>query len=180
MIDPFLIAQIVGFIATSIYLAYTLIKVSRKTIIVCSIIINLLWATHYLILGAYTGTFCRIFTAFMVLICAYKGKNKLFKGPLIPIFFDVCYVIIGIVTWAGVSTIIQIIGNFILVIAMWIDSEINIKTLFIPIGVLWLIYNCIFFTWIGVISQGLAILFGVIYLIKYIVRKKKHQSDQAA
>ena len=173
MLDPYLIAQIVGFTATAIYLTYTLCKVNRSTIMICSIIINLLWATHYLILGAYTGAFCRIFTTFMVVICSFKGKNVFFKGPVIPIFFNICYIIIGIFTWAGISTVIQMIGNFILTISMWLDSEINIKTLFIPIGILWLIYNCIFFTWIGVISQSLAILFNVIYLIKYIVNKKK-------
>ena len=169
----YILAQTIGFCATAILLTYTLCNVSRKTIMVCNVIINTLWAIHYLILEAYTGAFCSLFTASMVLACSFKGKNKLFTGIWIPVFFNICFIVIEIFTWAGFPTLIQMAGNAILVIAMWCDKEIEIKALFIPVGILWFIYNFIYFSWIGLICQTLAVSFNVFFVTRYYLRHKK-------
>jgi len=169
----YILAQILGFGATAILLTYTLIKVERKTILVCNVIINTLWALHYLILGAYTGCFCSFFTALMVFVCSFKGKSRFFKTLAVPIIFNILFVIIEIFTFAGFPTVLQMLGNFILVIAMWSDKEITIKALFIPVGILWFIYNYIYFSWIGLICQALAVSFNVFYSVKYLIKNKK-------
>lgn len=171
----YLFAQALGLCATAILLTYTLRTVSRKTIMICNVIINTLWAVHYLILEAYTGAFCSFFTALMVFASSFKGKNKLFSGLLVPIFFNVCFIIIEICTWAGLPTLIQIAGNILLVIAMWCDREIEIKALFIPVGVLWFVYNFIYFSWIGLICQALAVSFNVFFVTRYMLRQKKQR-----
>lgn len=167
------LAQAIGFCATAILLTYTLMTVSRRTIMICNILINSFWGIHYLLLGAYTGAFCSFFTAFMVVACTFKGKNALFRGPWIPILFNAAFLVIEIVTWAGIPTVIQMAGNFLLFMAMWSDREIEIKMLFIPVGILWLIYNIIYVTWIGIICQTLAVMFNVIFVTKYFIRKKR-------
>lgn len=169
----YLFAQLLGFVATAILLTYTLCNVNRRTIMICNIIINTLWAVHYLILKAYTGAFCSFFTAIMVVASSFKGKNRLFQGLLVPIFFNICFIIIEILTWAGLPTLIQMAGNILLVIAMWCDREIEIKGLFIPVGILWFIYNFIYFSWIGLICQALAVTFNVIFVTRYFLQKRK-------
>ena len=171
------LAQAIGFCATAILLTYTLIKVSRKTIMICNVIINTLWAVHYLILEAYTGAFCSLFTAFMVFVCAFKGKNRFFRTLAVPVIFNVLFIVIEIFTWAGFPTVLQMAGNILLVIAMWSDQEITIKGLFIPVGVLWFIYNFIYFSWIGVICQTLAVSFNVFYTVRYFLRKKREAAQ---
>ncbi len=172
------LAQGIGFCATAILLTYTLCTVSRKTIMICNIIINSLWAVHYLILGAYTGAFCSFFTALMVFCCSFKGKNKLFSGLFIPIVFNIGFIILEIFTWVAIPTLIQMAGNIILVFAMWSDREIDIKALFIPVGVLWFIYNLIYFSWIGLICQALAVSFNVFFVVRYFIRKNKSKQGQ--
>ena len=171
----YILAQCIGFCATAILLTYTLMTVSRKTIIVCNIFINSLWALHYLILKAYTGAFCSFFTALMVVACAFKGRNAFSKGPWIPLLFNLAFIVIEIFTWAGAPTLIQMAGNFLLVMAMWSDKEIEIKTLFIPVGILWFVYNLIYVSWIGMICQALAVSFNVIFVTRYFLARKKAQ-----
>ena len=169
----YLFAQLLGFIATAILLTYTLCNVNRRTIMICNIIINTLWAVHYLILKAYTGAFCSFFTAIMVVASSFKGKNRLFQGLWVPAFFNISFIVIEILTWAGLPTLIQMAGNILLVIAMWCDREIEIKGLFIPVGILWFIYNFIYFSWIGLICQALAVTFNIIFVARYILQNKK-------
>ena len=111
----YILAQCIGFVATAILLTYTLMTVSRRTIMLCNIAMDVLWTVHYLILGAYTGAFCSLFTGLMVLACAFKGKNKFFTGPWVPILFNIGFIIIEIFTWAGYPTLIQMAGNILLV-----------------------------------------------------------------
>ena len=170
----YILAQAIGFCATAILLTYTLCNVSRRTIMICNVIINTLWAVHYLILEAYTGAFCSFFTATMVLACSFKGKNKLFQGIWVPVIFNIGFIIIEIFTWAGIPTLIQMAGNILLVIAMWCDREIEIKALFIPVGMLWFVYNVIYFSWIGLICQALAVSFNVFFVTRYYLRSKKN------
>ena len=169
----YLFAQIIGFCATAILLTYTLCTVGRKTIMTCGAIVNALWAVHYLLLDAYTGAFCSFFTAFMIWICSFKGKNAFFRGLWVPIIFNISFIVIEIFTWAGFSTLIQMAGNILLVIALWSDREISIKALCIPVGILWFIYNFIFFSWMGLICQALAVSFNVIYVARYVLRNRK-------
>lgn len=163
----YITAQVLGIFATVILLGYTLVKVDRKRIIVYNIIINILWALHYFILKAYTGAFCSLFTALMVYISSFKGKNKFFETAAVPVIFSIMYVIIEMFTWSGMPTVIQMAGNIILTIAMWSDEEKRIKALFIPVGILWFIYNYIYFSPIGLIGQALAVSFNVFYLVRH-------------
>ena len=174
----FILAQALGFVATAILLTYTLMKVSRKTIVVCLVIINALWGIHYLLLEAYTGAFCQMFTAAVVFVCYFKGKNRFFSSPAVPIIANALFIVIEIFTWAGYPTVIQAVGNFVFVLATWSDREITIKSLFIPLGLLWLWYNLIYMTWIGIICQVLAVSFNVIYVTKYLIQKKRAKAAQ--
>ena len=56
----FVAAQIAGGFAIAVLLAYSIVKVTSRTILFCNIVINLLWAVHYLLLGAYTGCACSL------------------------------------------------------------------------------------------------------------------------
>lgn len=168
----YMLAQFIGLCATAILLTYTVCNVSRRTIMICNMIINTLWAVHYLMLGAYTGAFCSFFTTVMVMASSLKGRNRLFRGCWVPLLFNLGFIVIELLTWAGVPTLIQMVGNIILVIAMWCDREIEIKALFIPVGILWFVYNFIHFSWIGLICQALAVSFNVFFVVRYMLRGK--------
>ena len=168
----YVIAQIIGILGMVMNIVSYQAKKQRNIILIqffgCS-----LFAVNMFMLGAYTGAFCSFFTALMVFCCSFKGKNKLFSGLFIPIVFNIGFIILEIFTWVAIPTLIQMAGNIILVFAMWSDREIDIKALFIPVGVLWFIYNLIYFSWIGLICQALAVSFNVFFVVRYFIRKNK-------
>ena len=172
----YIIALVIGAIATAILLTYTLMKVQRKTILICNVIINALWGIHYFMLGAYTGAFGQLFTSLVVLACACKGKNRFCSTLAIPLLANAVYLGIEILTWAGIPTVIQMVGNGIFVVAMWSDKEIAIKAWFIPLGCLWLAYNVLYFSWIGIVCQVLAVTFNVVFVTKYLLKKRKEKT----
>lgn len=69
----FVAAQIAGGFAIAVLLAYSIVKVTSRTILFCNIVINLLWAVHYLLLGAYTGCACSLL--FTLMVTVYFSKQ---------------------------------------------------------------------------------------------------------
>lgn len=171
-------AQIAGGLSILILLGYTLVRVSRKTILICNVLINLFWALHYLLLGANTGAICSFICAFMVAVFFLKGKVKGFCGFYVPLFFAVVFICFGIFTWNDLFSLIPIIGHMIIIAALWSDREIIIKTLYIFVAALWVVYNVAYFSYIGVIGQSLSFLFNLFYVVRYHIRQKKENQPK--
>lgn len=171
----YIAAQISGGLSIAILLVYTLVRVSRKTILICNILINLLWALHYLLLGAYTGAICSFICAFMVAVFFLKGRVKWLSGIYVPLFFAAVFIVFGIVTWNDIFSVIPIVGHMIIIVALWMDREIVIKTLYIFVAALWVVYNVAYFSYIGVIGQSLSFLFNIFYVAKYYCRQRKRE-----
>ena len=76
----FVAAQIAGGFAIAVLLAYSIVKVTSRTILFCNIVINLLWAVHYLLLGAYTGCACSLLFTLMVTVYFFKNSCRFLSG----------------------------------------------------------------------------------------------------
>lgn len=168
----YILAQVLGVIATVILLGYTLMRVERKTILICAIVINILWTVHFLLLGAYTGSFCALLTALMVFCSYFKGRNRFFKTMAVPILFNIFFIIVEIVTFDGLPTIVQMLANVLLIASMWCDDEIGIKSMSIPVAALLIVYNLMYKGWSGAFCHTLSLLFCVFYVCKFYYKKR--------
>jgi hypothetical protein len=173
----YIISQILGGIATVIILTYTIIKVSGKTIIVCNFIINLLWSLHYYLLGADTGFWCSMLCSIMCIVFYLRYKVKFLRSFFCLFLFFMTFIIFGIITWDSYPSIIQIFGNILIVIALWFDNDKFTKFLFIFVGSLWIAYNLIYFSYIGIIAQILSVIFNLTYIIINIVKYLKAKGN---
>ena len=63
----------------------------------------------------------------------------------------------------------------IIIVALWMDREIVIKTLYIFVAALWVVYNVAYFSYIGVIGQSLSFLFNIFYVAKYYYLQRKRE-----
>ena len=174
----FVAAQIAGGFAIAVLLAYSIVKVTSRTILFCNIVINLLWAVHYLLLGAYTGCACSLLFTLMVTVYFFKNSCRFLSGIHIPLIFAAVFILFGALTWEGTSSFLPIVINLILTAAMWMDREIVIKGMCIPVAAMWVVYNCFYLSYIGIIGQALSFLFHSIYVIMYIGRKKREEKPR--
>ena len=177
----FIISQIIGGIAIVILLAYTLLKVNRKVIMWGTIITNVLWFIHYMLLDAYSGALCSAICAIMSFLFSFKGKNKVLSSNIWPVLFGATFVVIGIVTWDNFYSLLPVTCEILLVIALWLDRELLIKAMCIPVAAIWVIYNLIYFSWLGMIGQALSLVFHIFYVIRAKIKgdtAKIHSDDK--
>lgn len=141
-------------------------KVNRSIILICNVAINFLLAIHYFLLMDYTGAFCSGVTTFMVWVFYYKKYLKKYR-VIIPLLFISIFIGVGIMTWSDGWSIIPVIGNILLIIALWNDDENVIKLLFIVVGVLWIILNIHLKSIVNILGQILAVSSNILYFLRF-------------
>lgn len=172
-------SQVIAAISTVILLTYSVMKVKRKTILICNMVINFLLAVHYLMLGSYTGAVCSLITVFMVAVFYFKDRFKKIIGLSFLIFFILIFTVSGMLTWEGPWSLIPVVGNVLLAVALWNDNENIIKGLFIAIGILWIILNIHLRSITNTVGQVLAVTSNIIYFFR-VARDKSVYGGSAA
>ena len=160
----FIFLQLLAVAAISLLVWYTIRPVSRRAIMSFNIVINLLWAGHYMLLKAYSGAVCSVFCALMVWVFSYKGKRPFLSKLAVPLFFAIMFLAGGLLTWQGIGSLLPIMGNILLVIAMWRDREWTIKAICILVAALWVVYNWMNRSLIGGIGQTLSLIANLVYV----------------
>ena len=163
----FIISQLLAVTAIVLLLWYTIKPVSRHHIMLFNIAINLLWTVHYILLQAYSGAICSAFCALMVWIFSFKGKKRFLSRPIVPIFFVVFFLFGGLLTWTGAISIIPIVGNILLVAAMWQNREWTIKAICVLVAALWIVYNYMNQSPIGTVGQTLSFFANLFYVVTH-------------
>ena len=161
----YLISQIIVLISFIISIAYGAVKVSRKTILFCELVINILYGTHNLLLGATTGAVMNFIALIVLVIYYYKGKNKVLSSNLIPLFAMLTFMTAGLLSWNNIYSLFPMIGAMLFALAMWFDSEKDIKVVVIILQVMWLLYAISNNSIVAIIGQSFIVLSLTMYLI---------------
>lgn len=162
-----IVAQVIGIIATLVFLYSVVFHLSRKTILIFNVIVNVLWATHYGLLTAWTGMGCAILSGIMIVCFSFKGKNKLFSSVFVPIFFGLIFVLLTVFTWSGLISLYSCLGSLLVALSLWQDKEWDLKAILIPAAFFILIYNVMCQTVAGIIMQALSIALNLYFIVTH-------------
>lgn len=167
----FIIAQIIGAIAIVLLIYSSAKKVGRKPLLIFNILINLLWAIHYIMLDARSGCACSVIAAIMVFASYFKGNNKFMSSPAVPVFFSIVFIVFGLITYQNPISIIPIVGNILVTVAFWNDKEYTIKSIFVVVAFMWVVYGGLIGSVISVIGQSMSFFTNLSYVIRH--RKRR-------
>ena len=93
----FVIAQIIGGIATVLFILITIFKVGRTKILLGNVLINALWVIHYILIKAPSGIISASIIVLMTIVYYFKGKNKFMSLPIVPILFCISFIVMQII-----------------------------------------------------------------------------------
>ena len=165
----YIITQILGAFGYSL-LAYSFFKKEKKEILFIQIISYIGFTTHYVLLGATTGTVCNIL-GFIALILIYKlnddkKKKIILIYTLIPILIIMAYL-----SYENLFSIFPVIACLITFITFLHNDENLIRFVGIISAVCWLIYAIIYKSYSAIIFETITIITTIIAYIK----NKKNQ-----
>lgn len=164
-----IIAQVFG-IGAMICLFLIYQQKSRKGILIFKLSADVMWSAHYLLLGAYAGMIPNYVGIFRELIFINRKDKKWAKFIFWPIIFIIINFALGLRTFNSVFNVLPITASAFVTISLWIDNPKLTKLISAPVSMAFLIYDVYVGSYIGIISESIAI--GSI-IISFIKEKKR-------
>lgn len=153
----YILSQIAAFIALIITLISYHLK-QKKKIFKMMCLSNVFNIVHYLCLGAYSGCITKIIALMRNLFIVKKENNKKLDKLIYLILFIIIYVISGILTYKNLYSLLPLISATIFMIVTWHGKELQIKKIAFYCYFLWLLYNVLIFSIIGIVANIISLI----------------------
>lgn len=175
--NSFTLAQIFGLLG-SISMFLTTWQKTRKKVLSFLIFDSLFYFIQYILLGALSGAFSNIIGLIRTVLFKYKENNKLLQKKLVLYMIIIIYLIIGITTYDGLTSIFPIAASILYSVVLWQE---NVKYIRIGTSIMilsWLIYNLSVGAYIGALVEGILFISSIAAIIKLdIINKHLKQSN---
>ena len=164
----FIIAQILGTIGYSL-LAYSFFKKNKKQILFIQIFAYIGFTTHYILLGALTGSVCNIL-GFIALIFIYFFSDDIRKKKILVIILVPLLGVMTYLSYENIYSLFPVVGCLLTFISFLSKNVNKIRFVGIISTACWLIYAIIYVSYSAIIFEVIILIAAVIAYIK----NKKH------
>jgi len=168
----YIISQVITVLYFAVLSSSYLLK-ERKKILVANFVAHIGQTTAMAMLGGYTGAamaFIMMLRDLILLIQEIKkSKNGKISEKLdFSILVITLLLIIGltIFTYQGPLSLLSVIATLITTFALWQKNVKRYKILGIISGILWLIYNVVIFSVMGIILESILMICSIVRLYK--------------
>ena len=147
---------------------------SRKSLLVCKLISDLIWLWHYVFIGAYSGAAVCVIAALRELIFVKRDpKNK--KGIVwLPVFIAVA-IVSTILTWGNAFSILTCLASCIAVASFFIGRPRLSRILVFPISACMLTYDIACGSVAGIVNECFAITSSAVGIVLH--DRKRHEEN---
>lgn len=157
-------AQIFGIAGIAMSFFIYIVR-KRSSILLCKFTSDVIWAVHYILIGAWSGAALNVLA--MARETVFYNKEKKWASSRFWLYlFCTLTMLSGFLTWEGPSSLLPSVGSVCAVISFWCTKPINIRLLAAPAQALWTIYNIVHGSLTGGISSGLSLLSVIIGLVR--------------
>lgn len=144
----------------------------RGTILMMQICGCMCFATHFALLGAFSGAIMNTISALRALVFYFR-ENKKWANSIVwlPVFIGVSLVM-SIITWESWITILPMIGMVSTTFAQYSKKPMMVRLLTLPNCPCWLIYNGLSGSISGVITELLIAVSIIVGFLRHDVKRK--------
>lgn len=145
-------------------------KKSRRKILIYKLCADVLWAAHYVCLGAFSGAVPNLVGVFREIVFMGRGRHKIASKRIWPCLFILVNLTLGIISFDGWHSLLPITASVFVTVSLWIDDPILTKRISIPVSTAFLVYDVFVGSYIGIFNEALAIFSIILFFAR---RKKK-------
>lgn len=148
--------QIIGFIAFGII---TVSYWAKKKIlfVILQLIALSLYATHFLLLGGLSGTWCNIVGFITTLILFFREKNKSESKAFVPIIL-LLFICGSIYFYDGILSIIPVFATLIPMVLNYNKKMFVVKIGGIAGALFWLVYGIYVLSYSTMLTEGIFVM----------------------
>ena len=163
-----IIVQLIGYLGVLCFIISYLNK-SRKGIILFTFIARIMFVTHYILLGAFSGAMQNLVGGVASVISGKRGQ-KPFDSKFMPYLIVILTLGVGILTYdkeKGLICLFPVAAMIVQNIALWLKNSTLIRILTLAGIPLWFVYNFASGSAPAMISDTLSATSLVISIVRY-------------
>lgn len=162
--------QFIGLLAFLFLLASFWNK-NRKRLLTFQIIDSILYALHYFLLGAVSGFIINVIGIIRAFVFSKKEEKEIYNSKILLFFFLFLYLISGyiIISFFAVPNILHlfpILAALIYTLIIWNKDTKTIRRGNLFISIIWIIYNYIVGSYIGIITETILFISTLFSILK--------------
>ena len=164
-----LVGRIVGYIAiVASMLIYQ--QKTRKNLLICKAVTDMLWIIHYFLLGAYTGAVVTC-VALVREVVFFRSDWRDKNSKYILVIFLCVSALCTALTWGGIFSIFAMLCSMLSIVSFWIGEPKVSRVMAFPISGCMLIY--------GVANGSMAVLINeVLVMVSSVIGILKHDRNK--
>lgn len=139
---------------------------TRSRLLIFKGIADILWITHYLLLGAYTGA-AVTGVALVRELLFFKTDRRSRRGKIALVCFLCISVCSSILTWGSVFSIFALMGSLISIVSFWVGEPKLSRILSYPISACMLTYGVSNGSTAVLVNEILTMLSSTYYILRY-------------
>lgn len=156
-----MLVQIIGFIGF-FFLGLGNLQKDRKKIIIFEVISSVFFSVHYFLLNAITASILNIIGITRGFVFYNKNNTKKYYTYLF--MYIILYIIIGIITYDSIFSLLPVLAYILFTISIFNEKERNIKIVNIFVSSTWVVYDILYHSYAGFISDIVMIITTIIGL----------------
>jgi len=165
-----LFIQIIGIVAMGVS-ALSYLQKKTVSILLVQIASTILFATHFFMLGAFSGALLNVLSMLRNIIICFKKEKWATPKIWFPVF-AILFAIAVYFSGDGLLGILPFAGCMFMSIGLHIDNSTVARRYIICSSPCWLIYNAINLSIGGVIAEIINLISLVSSIIRYDIKKK--------
>ena len=175
----FVIAQIVGFVAT-VFGIISFQSRLRKKIILYQIFANSLWIIHYLLLGSMAAVAANAVGTARNIVYSMGDKYKFARSKAVPVIAIAVFIIMGVLTYTSPFDILPTAAMVVASIAFFVKDEKWIRYMSLVISASWFVFGISVRSLASFISDGFILISIIIAIWRYREIKIYESKDTVA
>ena len=167
----FLIGQAVGAVAM-IECFFIYQCRDRRKMVFLKLIDDLLWSTHFLLIGGFTAALTSIIAIFRELVFYNKGNKRWESSAWWAVGFSVLFLACAPLTWKNIFSIFPAAASVVATWVFWVSKTRMAKLIQLPSTVCMLVYTLVYKSYSGVLTQ----MISIVSIAVYFVRERRSKS----
>lgn len=168
------IVQAIGYAAVLVSF-FIFQQKERKKVISLKLLDDVLWATHFYLLGGFTGSYTTIVAIFREIVFYNKDK-KWAKSKFWIVLFTAFFVAVGVISWDGIYSIFPVINSTLSTMGFYSNSTKRTKLFILPGALGMAVYSLKYHSASSLLAQVITLFsIAVFFLREY----KTSKADKA-
>ena len=172
----FYIAQGIGFIGMALVFA-AFQQNDKRRILWVQALGAVVFAAHFLLLGALTGMCMNLLEIPRNLVFAHEHKKQ--RQILWTVVFIAFFMVLGIFTWESPMSLFPIGAMSLSTVAFSLRKPRHIRLCSLPVSALWLTYNILSWSIAGALTESFCLLSILIAIARFDILSKRTLTAQS-